>query len=48
MSVLEYLLVAFGLMAVIYAIYRQTFLKKSKNKHPFKPHFTLKIEGDQT
>ncbi len=48
MSMLEYLLVACGFMAVIYLFYRHSFLKKPKGKHPFKPPFTLKIEGDQT
>lgn len=48
MSIVEYLLVSLVLMAVVYTFYRLTFLKKPKGKHPLKPHFTLKIEGDQT
>lgn len=48
MSILEYLLIAFGLIGGVYVFYRHTFLKKPKTKHPFSPHFTLKIEGDQT
>lgn len=48
MSILEYLLVTLGMMTAVYMVYRHTFLKKPKGKHPLKPHFTLKIEGDQT
>ncbi len=42
-----YLLIALVLTVLVYGIYRHTFLKKPKGKHPFKPHFTLKVEGDQ-
>ncbi len=48
MSALEYLVVTLVVIAAVYAFYRHTFLKKPKGKHPLKPHFTLKIEGDQT
>ncbi|MEW5832870.1 MAG: hypothetical protein AB1763_08535 [Campylobacterota bacterium] len=48
MGILEYLLATLSLMAVVYIFYRHTFLKRPKHKPPLKPHFTLKIEGDQT
>lgn len=48
MSILGYLLIALSLMTFIYVFYRHSFLKRPKIKGPLKPHFTLKIEGDQT
>lgn len=43
---MSYLFVALIISAVIYGIYRYTFLKSPKKKLPRKPHFTLKIEPE--
>jgi len=43
---MSYLLIALSISAMIYAIYRYTFLKSPKKKLPRKPHFTLKIEPE--
>jgi len=48
MGTLFYLLSALAVMIIVYVLYRHTFLKRPKPKHPFRPHFTLKIESDQT
>ncbi|MDD5051120.1 MAG: hypothetical protein PHO27_00130 [Sulfuricurvum sp.] len=44
MSMMSYLLIVLGLSAVIYAVYRLTFLKSDKKGITSKPNFTLKIE----
>ncbi len=46
MGKMSFLLIGLGISAVIYILYRHTFLKTPKKKVPRKPHFTLKIEPE--